>query len=46
MATWNSRGLRGSSLEELINYTNEYYREKEAGSCPEDPDSDQTDPYG
>ena len=28
MATWNSRGLRGSSLEELINYTNEYYREK------------------
>ena len=27
MATWNSRGLRGSSLEELINYTNEYYRE-------------------
>ncbi len=28
MATWNSRGLRGSSLEEMINYTNEYYREK------------------
>lgn len=28
MATWNSRGLRGSTLEELINYTNEYYREK------------------
>ena len=25
MATWNSRGLRGSSLEELINYTNEKY---------------------
>lgn len=28
MATWNSRGLRGSTLEELINYTNEYYKEK------------------
>ncbi len=28
MATWNSRGLRGSTLEDMINYTNEYYREK------------------
>ena len=28
MATWNSRGLRGSSLEELINYSNEKYRDK------------------
>lgn len=28
MATWNSRGLRGSTLEELINRTNELYREK------------------
>lgn len=28
MATWNSRGLRGSTLEELINLTNELYREK------------------
>ncbi len=27
MAYWNSRGLRGSSLEELINLTNERYRE-------------------
>lgn len=27
MATWNSRGLRGSTLEELINRTNETYRE-------------------
>ncbi len=26
MATWNSRGLRGSGLEDLINATNEYYR--------------------
>jgi len=28
MATWNSRGLRGSTLEDLINMTNETYREK------------------
>lgn len=28
MATWNSRGLRGSTLEELVNRTNEQYREK------------------
>lgn len=27
MATWNSRGLRGSLLEEMINRTNEKYRE-------------------
>lgn len=27
MATWNSRGLRGSTLEELLNRTNEKYRE-------------------
>jgi recombination protein U len=27
MGTWNSRGLRGSTLEELINRTNEKYRE-------------------
>ena len=26
MATWSSRGLRGSRLEELINITNEQYR--------------------
>ena len=25
MATWNSRGLRGSTFEELINHTNEVY---------------------
>lgn len=29
MATWNSRGLRGSSLEDLINHTNELYRQKQ-----------------
>ena len=26
MATWNSRGLRGSALEDLVNRTNEAYR--------------------
>lgn len=31
MGTWNSRGLRGSTLEELINLTNELYREKGLG---------------
>ncbi len=29
MATWNSRGLRGQALEELINRTNERYQEEE-----------------
>lgn len=28
MATWNSRGLRGSTLEEMVNRTNEQYEEK------------------
>ncbi len=28
MATWNSRGLRGSLLEDMINRSNEVYREK------------------
>ncbi|MBO6214665.1 MAG: Holliday junction resolvase RecU [Lachnospiraceae bacterium] len=28
MATWNSRGLRGSTFEELINQTNTYYRDE------------------
>lgn len=28
MGTWNTRGLRGSTLEELINRTNEQYLEK------------------
>lgn len=27
MATWSSRGLRGSTLEEFINHTNERYKE-------------------
>lgn len=28
MPTWNSRGLRGSTLEDLVNHTNEQYAEK------------------
>ena len=28
MATWNTRGLRGSELEDIINRTNERYAEK------------------
>ncbi len=28
MATWKTRGLRGSAFESLINSTNEYYRAK------------------
>jgi len=28
MATWNSRGLRGSNLEDMINTVNEIYKEK------------------
>ena len=28
MATWNSRGLRGSTLEDLVNRTNEQYAQK------------------
>lgn len=31
MSTWNSRGLRGSTLEELINLTNEKYLEQQKG---------------
>lgn len=28
MGTWSSRGLRGSTLEDMINMTNENYRDK------------------
>lgn len=31
MATWNSRGLRGSTLEDLLNVTNEKYRSQKLG---------------
>ena len=27
MATWNSRGLRGSAFEEMVNRSNDFYRE-------------------
>ena len=37
MATGNSRGLRGSTLEELVNRTNEQYREKGLALIQEDP---------
>ncbi len=39
MATWNSRGLRGSTLEEFINRTNEKYLENGLAFDPESPDS-------
>ena len=28
MGTWNSRGLRGSTLEDMVNKTNEKYRDE------------------
>lgn len=28
MGFWNTRGLRGSALEDLINFTNDYYRQR------------------
>ncbi|MGN0332290.1 MAG: Holliday junction resolvase RecU [Lachnospiraceae bacterium] len=31
MGTWNSRGLRGSTFEDMINRTNERYEEKHLG---------------
>lgn len=31
MGTWNTRGLRGSTLEEMINITNEKYRDNNIG---------------
>ena len=31
MGTWNSRGLRGSTLEDLINRANEQYRQMHLG---------------
>ena len=55
MATWNSRGLRGSALEETINQTNEKYMEmcericdrRRCGrSCGNYPDSGGSDQSG
>ena len=31
MGYWNSRGLRGNDFEEMINYTNELYRQNGLG---------------
>lgn len=36
MGTWNSRGLRGSTLEELINFSNEKYMMGNLASYPKD----------
>ena len=41
MGSWNMKGLRGSVLEELVNYTNEKYRRQNPGSGTEDSDVDQ-----
>ena len=40
MATWNTRGLRGSSLRELLNRTNEIYLEKGLALIQKIPDAD------
>ena len=32
MGTWNSRGLRGSTLEEMVNWTNDHYLEFKGAS--------------
>lgn len=40
MPTWNSRGLRGSTLEELVNLTNELYTEKKLSAHAEDSNAD------
>ena len=34
MGTWNSRGLRGSTLEEMVNWTNDHYLEKGLALIP------------
>ena len=36
MGTWNSRGLRGSTLEDMINHSNEVYREKKLALIQKD----------
>ena len=37
MGTWKTRGLRGSTLEDMINMTNESYREKGLASIQKIP---------
>lgn len=39
---WNVKGLRGSVLEELINYTNEKYRQQKLALVQKNTDIDQT----
>ncbi len=39
MGTWNSRGLRGEVLEEMINLTNQRYREQKLGLVQKIPTS-------
>ena len=38
---WNVKGLRGSVLEELINYTNEKYRQQKLALVQKIPTIDQ-----
>ena len=38
---WNVKGLRGSVLEELINYTNEKYRQQKLALVQKIPTSNQ-----
>ena len=33
MGTWNSRGLRGSTLEDMINHSNEVYPDPEGADA-------------
>ena len=44
MGTWNTRGLRGSTLEDLINRTNDSYREKKLALIQENTHAHHTDP--
>ena len=45
MGTWNTRGLRGSTLEDLINHTNDGYREKGLVSDSKDTDANHAGEY-
>ena len=33
MGAWNSRGLRGSMLEEAVNFTNQKYSQENLALC-------------
>ena len=43
MGAWNSRGLRGSMLEEAVNFTNQKYSQEKSGSCAENTDTHNAD---